>query len=50
MLSHKVSDGVLKPGKTYLWMVRVLDSPDWLEIQNRSESEWLTFKMAEVME
>jgi len=50
MLSHKVSDGVLKPGKTYLWMVRVLDSPDWLEIQNRSESEWLTFKMAEVLE
>jgi imidazolonepropionase-like amidohydrolase len=50
MLSHTVSDGILKPGQTYHYRVRVMDSEDWVEMQNRSESHWLTFTMAETLD
>ena len=50
MLSHTVSEGILKPGQTYQYRVRVMDSEDWVEIQNRSESQWLTFTMSETLE
>jgi hypothetical protein len=45
-LSYTVPEGFLKPGKTYQWQVRVRDNDDWIEMQNRVNSEWLTFKMA----
>jgi hypothetical protein len=45
-LSYTVPEGFLKPGKSYQWQVRVRDNDDWIEMQNRSNSEWLTFKMA----
>ena len=50
MLSHTVSKGILKPGQTYQYRVRVMDSEDWVEMQNRSESQWLTFLMSENLE
>ena len=50
MLSHTVSEGVLKPGQTYQYRVRVMDSEDWVEMKNRSESQWLTFSMSETLE
>jgi hypothetical protein len=46
MLSYKVPAGILKLGRTYRWRVRAIDSDDWIEIQNRSLSEWQTFTMA----
>lgn len=46
MLSYTVPTGILKPGRTYLWRVRAIDSDDWIEIQNRSLSAWQTFTMA----
>lgn len=46
MLSYRVPAGILKPGRTYRWRVRAVDSDDWIEIQNRSLSEWRTFTMA----
>jgi imidazolonepropionase-like amidohydrolase len=45
-LSYTVPEGFLKPGKTYQWQLRVRDNDDWIEMQNRVNSEWLTFKMA----
>lgn len=46
MLSYTVPPGILKPGRTYQWRVRAIDSDDWIEIQNRSLSAWQTFTMA----
>jgi hypothetical protein len=46
MLSYTVPVGILKPGRSYQWRVRALDSDDWIEIQNRSLSKWRTFTMA----
>ncbi|UCE50896.1 MAG: amidohydrolase family protein [Desulfobacterales bacterium] len=45
-LSYTVPEGFLKPGKSYQWQLRVPDNDDWVEMQNRSDSKWLTFKMA----
>ncbi|MGD9290643.1 MAG: amidohydrolase family protein [Desulfobacterales bacterium] len=50
MLSHTLPKGILKPGQTYQYKVRVMDSADWIEMQNRSESGWLTFKMSKVLD
>jgi hypothetical protein len=43
MVSHTVPRGVLKSGKTYRWRIRIADSDDWLNIQNRSHSKWAFF-------
>ncbi len=50
MLSHTVAEGILKPGQTYQYRVRVMDNEDWVEMQNRSESPRLTFTMSETLE
>ena len=47
MLSHTVPDDILKPGQLYRWRVWAMDSRDGLEVQNRSNSKWLSFAMAE---
>jgi len=41
-----VPDGILQPGQTYEWRVRVSDSDDWIKVQNRSNSGWQTIIMA----
>ena len=46
-LSHTVPADKLKPGRTYQWRVRAMDSAEWAEMQNRSDSPWLRFTMAE---
>jgi hypothetical protein len=50
MLSHTVTEGLLKPGQTYKYKVRVTDNEDWVEMQNRSESQWVIFSMSEALE
>jgi hypothetical protein len=47
MLSHTVPEDILKPGQTYRWRVRAMDSEDWVEMQNRSDSQWLSFTLAD---
>jgi hypothetical protein len=47
MLSHTVPDGILKPGQSYRWRVWAMDNRDGLEVQNRSNSKWLSFAMVE---
>jgi hypothetical protein len=47
MLSYTVPADFLKPGRTYQWRVRAMDSAEWTEMQNRTDSPWLRFTMAE---
>ena len=50
MLSHTVPDGVLKPGQAYRWRLRVADGDNWVKVQNRSQSKWRSFTMAQLFE
>ncbi len=43
MQSHTVPSGVLKEGQTYRWRIRITDSDDWVNVQNRSNSGWQIF-------
>jgi len=43
MRSHTVPRGVLKEGQTYRWRIRIIDSDDWVNVQNRSNSGWRIF-------
>jgi len=43
MRSHTVPSGVLKKGQTYRWRIRITDSDDWVNVQNRSNSGWQIF-------
>ncbi len=43
LLSYTVPEGVLKPGKSYYWNVRVSDSDQWDQEQNRSSSRLMKF-------
>jgi len=45
MVSHTVPIDVLKSGQTYRWRVRISDSDDWVNIQNRSNSDWQVFHL-----
>ncbi|MBT8369239.1 MAG: carboxypeptidase-like regulatory domain-containing protein, partial [Deltaproteobacteria bacterium] len=46
LFSCTIPDGLLEPGETYKWYVRVGDSSDWIKEDNRSNSAALTFTMA----
>jgi hypothetical protein len=41
-----VPAGRLLPGREYEYYVRAIDSDDWLDVQNRSNSVWIPFSMA----
>jgi len=43
LVSYTVPSGVLKEGQTYRWRVRITDSDDWVNVQNRSHSVWQIF-------
>jgi hypothetical protein len=47
--THTVPKDTLKAGKSYRWRVEAMDSRDGLEVQNRSNSKWLSFTMAETL-
>jgi CubicO group peptidase (beta-lactamase class C family) len=46
MLSHTVPYGVLKPGQACCWRVRAADGDNWIKVENRSHSKWISFTMA----
>ncbi len=46
MLSHKVPHGVLTPGQSYVWRIRVTDNDNWIDVQNRSHSVWKSFTLS----
>ncbi len=43
MVSHTIPKGVLKKGQSYRWRLRIADSDDWLNVQNRSQTRWQVF-------
>ncbi len=42
--------GILTTGQTYRWRVRVIDNNDWVKIQNRSNSAWSYFTVADILD
>jgi hypothetical protein len=46
MTSHLVPSGILWNGQSYSWRVRVTDSGNWVDVENRSHSAWQPFTMA----
>jgi hypothetical protein len=54
MTSFTVPEGILLPGKSYIWRVRVgdsvADSHDWIKLQNVALHERLGFSMAQSLE
>ena len=49
MFSVRIPPDILKPGMTYQWRVRVADAPDWVDINNRSQSQWVTFSRNQII-
>ena len=47
MVSVRLPPGILAPGQTYQWRVRVADGPNWVALNNRSQSRWVTFLTAQ---
>jgi len=41
--SIRIPPDILSPGETYQWRIIVADSPDWIKLNNRSQSPWETF-------
>ena len=44
----KIPPDILKPGMTYQWRIRAADGPDWITLNNRSQSQWVTFTRSPV--
>jgi CubicO group peptidase (beta-lactamase class C family) len=49
MFAVRIPLDVLKPGMTYQWRVRVADDSNWITINNRSQSQWVTFSRNQVI-
>ncbi|CAB1083196.1 hypothetical protein D1AOALGA4SA_10774 [Olavius algarvensis Delta 1 endosymbiont] len=45
--SITISPNLLEPGKTYYWRVRAADADDWIEVHNRTATNWFTFTTAD---
>jgi hypothetical protein len=43
MRSHTIPEGVLKPGRSYRWRIRVTDGDHWKKVQNSTRSAWKIF-------
>jgi hypothetical protein len=43
MTSITLREGMLASGGSYRWRVRVTDSDNWVEVQNRANSAWIHF-------
>ncbi len=46
MLHYVVPTGRLAPDNSYQYRVRVTDSDEWLDVQNRSHNDWISFGMS----
>ena len=49
MTSHTIPAGILKPGESYAWRIRVSDSGNWMEEQNRVHTRKLSFITAQTL-
>ena len=39
----RIPPDILKPGMTYQWRIRAADDSNWIRLNNRSQSKWVTF-------
>jgi len=46
-LYHTLPQNKLTPGGSYLYRVRATDGPDWISTQNRTDSGWIAFTVAD---
>jgi CubicO group peptidase (beta-lactamase class C family) len=49
MFSVRIPPEILKPGMTYQMRVRAADGPDWVMLNNRSQSHWVRFSRNQVI-
>jgi CubicO group peptidase (beta-lactamase class C family) len=49
MFSVRIPPDILKPGMTYQMRVRAADGPDWVRLNNRSQSQWVRFSRNQVI-
>ncbi len=47
MKSLRLPPGVLDAGNNYQWRIRAADGPDWISLNNRSESPWVSFSTSD---
>lgn len=45
--SIRIPPDTLIPGESYQWRIRVADNPDWVSMNNRSQTRWLNLDMAD---
>lgn len=50
MSSHTLPNDFLLPGKKYIWRVRVTDHDNFIRVQNRTQSNWISLTMADKLE
>jgi hypothetical protein len=43
MRSHTIPEGVLRPGQSYRWRIRITDAGHWTRVQNSSRCAWQFF-------
>ena len=48
MLSIRLPPDLLKVEQNYRWRVRAVDGPNWIEMNNRSNSEWRKFSVSQI--
>jgi len=49
MLSIRLPLDLLKVGQNYRWRVRAVDGANWIEMNNRSNSEWREFSVGQTI-
>lgn len=50
VFSSTIPDGVLIPGRSYRWRIRISDDGHWIKEQNRTQTGWRNFTMADLLE
>lgn len=50
MTSVRLPPDILEPDSSYQWRVRTGDGPDWLALNNRSQSRWVPFTTGSSLE
>ena len=50
MLTSSLPPDTFSSGETYLWRVRVSDSESYLDVENRSQTEWQSFSVTHLVD
>jgi len=50
MFSAHAPASILKPGQIYRWRVQVADGTNWIELNNRSQTQWQQITIAQTLQ